>query len=235
MAISSPDLMAHHIDTLFVCDADGRLRYVNELERPSAPRFYMGRTRQGNIWRFRHDLPADTTARLDRLCQAEPLATDLASPPQNYAAIKAVLEDHAPIAREYRGPAYWVAEDTQPAMPVVLISKTNAELVRSTFPWIPSLLEAQEAGPIAAVIDQDRAVSICFCSRLPIQATEAGVETLAAFRGKGYATAAVATWAAAVRQQGYIPLYSTSWDNLASQRIARKLKMVAYGEDWWVQ
>jgi hypothetical protein len=34
---------------------------------------------------------------------------------------------------------------------------------------------------------------------------------------------------------GCIPLYSTSWDNLASQAIARKLQMVLYGEDWSIQ
>ena len=41
-----------------------------------------------------------------------------------------------------------------------------------------------------------------------------------------------AGWAAAVRQQGILPLYSTSWDNLASQGIARSLGMIAYADTW---
>lgn len=39
-------------------------------------------------------------------------------------------------------------------------------------------------------------------------------------------------WADEVRRQGLIPLYGTTWENLASQRIAHKLGMVLYGEDW---
>jgi RimJ/RimL family protein N-acetyltransferase len=87
-------------------------------------------------------------------------------------------------------------------------------------------------GPLVATVVQDTAVSICFCARLNPQAAEAGVETTEAARGYGYASAAVAGWAAAMRQHGVIPLYSTSWANVASQGVARKLGMVCYGEDW---
>lgn len=226
-------LMELHINTAFCCDPDGRLRCVNEPDEPPAPRFYMGRTYHGNFWRFRYDLPAVTVEKLNRLCQAEPLTTDLASPPQHYAAIKAVLEEQAPLQDEYRGPAYWIPEDSPTPAHVVLISATNAELLRAAFPWMVAW--PPELGPIAAVAEQGSAVSICFCSRRLGQATSAGVETLAAFRGKGYATACVARWAAEVRRLGHLPLYGTSWDNLASQAIARKLEMVLYGEDWGIE
>ena len=53
--------------------------------------------------------------------------------------------------------------------------------------------------------------------------------------GRGFASAAVAAWAAALRERGRLPLYSTSWENLASQGVARKLGMVAYGEDWEIE
>lgn len=225
------DLMALHINTLFHSDAAGRLRSVNELGDPPAPRFYLGRTLRGNLWRFRYDLPVPLVAELDALCQAEPIATDFATPPQQYAAIKALLQTHAPIQEEYRGPGWWVPEGNQSAVNVVLIDKSNAYLVETTFPWVLRE-EAYDVGPVTATLDQGRGVTICFCSRIPGQATEAGLETLAEFRGKGYATAAVIAWAAAVRKRGCLPLYSTSWDNLASQAIARKLGMVFYGEDW---
>jgi RimJ/RimL family protein N-acetyltransferase len=54
-------------------------------------------------------------------------------------------------------------------------------------------------------------------------------------QGRGYATAAVAGWAVAIRERELLPLYSTSWDNIASQRVARKLGMVLYGEDWSIE
>ena len=227
------DWMTLHIATLFRSDAAGRLRTVNEAGDPPAPRFYLGRTLRGNLWRFRHDLPATLVAELDALCRSEPIATDLASPPQQYAAIKALLQAHRPLQAEYRGPAWWVPEGNQPATNVVLIDKTNAHLLEATFPWVLRE-EPYNVGPVAATLDQGRGVTICFCSRIPGQATEAGLETLAPFRGKGYAVAAVIAWAAAVRKMGCLPLYSTSWENLASQAVARKLGLVLYGEDWSV-
>ena len=74
-------LMELHINTLFRGDPDERLRIVNELDEPPAPRFYMGRTQMGNRWRFRYDLPVDVVQQLERLCQAEPVAADLTSLP----------------------------------------------------------------------------------------------------------------------------------------------------------
>ena len=78
------------------------------------------------------------------------------------------------------------------------------------------------------------AVALAFCSRIPGQATEAGVETIPAARGRGYAGAVVATWANALLSRSVLPMYSTSWDNVASQRIAAKFGMLRYGEDWSV-
>ena len=64
------------------------------------------------------------------------------------------------------------------------------------------------------------------------QAAEAGVETTESARGQGHASAAVAAWAAAVLGEGRLPLYSTAWENRASQGVARRLGMVLYGDDW---
>jgi RimJ/RimL family protein N-acetyltransferase len=235
--LNTLQLLELHIQTLFRLDANGRMRSVNEIGDPSAPLFYMGRTLEGNSWRFRHDLPAAMVDELEQLCQAEPVATDLAVPPQNYAAIRAVIDKYMPHQqrREYRGPAYWIPEVRQMANNAVLIAASNSELLRTTFPWMIPLLSHPDVGPVAAAVEQGKAVSLCFCSRRPAQATEAGVETLPEFRGKGHATAAVAAWAAEVSRRGCITLYGTSWDNLASQAIARKLGMVMYGEDWSIQ
>lgn len=231
---SGLELMELHIQTLFSCDAAGRLRAVNEFGEPPAPLFYMGRTREGNLWRFRDDLPAAVVAEVDRLCRAEPIAIDLASQPQNHAAIRTLLAEYLgrQPQQESHGPAYWIPDGQTQAADVVLISETNVEYTTATFPWVRQLLQEKEPGPVAAAIEQGQAVCICYCSRRPAEATEAGVETLEPFRGRGYATATVAAWAAAVHSLGCIPMYSTSWQNFASQAVARKLGMVFYGEDW---
>lgn len=224
--------MEIHINTLFRCDPEGRLRCVNEPGNPPAPRFYMGRTNAGNRWRFRYDLPADLVAQLEALCQSEPVTTDLETLPQSYAAIKAVLAAWEPIKNEYRGPAYLIPEAVTAPPHAVLLDKTTFHLAQPNFPWLTAADPYAAMGPVAAVIVDGRAVSLCFCSRFPGQATEAGLETIADYRGKGYAGAAVATWAAAVRRQGCLPMYGTAWTNRASRRVAEKLGLVCYGEDW---
>jgi len=118
----------------------------------------------------------------------------------------------------------------------VLITKGNAHLLQDEFPWMLQLiLDDLDIGPITAVVFEGAAVSICHCARLSPSAAEAGVKTLPAMKGKGYATAAVAGWAAASRERGLLPLYSTSWDNIASQGVAQKLGMMLYGEDWSIE
>ena len=76
------------------------------------------------------------------------------------------------------------------------------------------------------------AVTACSSVRLTPQAAEAGLYTHADYRGRGYAADTVRCWAEAVRASGRIPLYSTSWENLASQAIARKLGAIQYGVDF---
>src|SRR5262245_18759926 len=174
----------------------------------------MGRTLQGNVWRFRHDLPEALLHDIERWCRAEPIAVNLADPPRNAAAIRAALHAHAPITAEQGGPEYWIPDSVEAPAEVVYISEANAHLLEANFPWRLSSRYGSETGPVTAVVAQGSAVSICHCARLTSSAAEAGVETVEAFRGQGFASAVVAGWAAAVRQRGLIPLYSTWWENI---------------------
>jgi len=109
-------------------------------------------------------------------------------------------------------------------------------MLEAGFSWmIPHLMAGVDIGPITAAVVNGSAVSICYCARLSPLGAEAGVETLDSMRGRGHATAAVAAWATAVRLRGLLPLYSTSWENVASQRVAEKVGAVCYGEDWEIE
>jgi hypothetical protein len=235
---SDLQLINMQVAALFVCDTDGRLRYIGEpgyeeSELDPAPRFWMGRTLEGNLWRFRHDLPADLVRELEQVCRSEPLAANLAEPPLTATTIRSALRAHAPIVYEERGPAYWIPDTAHvPGVEVVIVSETNAHLLEANFPWKRTSPSGAETGPLAAVAVGGAAVSICYCARLTAEAAEAGVETVEGARGRGYASAVVARWASAARQRGLAPLYSTSWANLASQGVARKLGMLRYAEDW---
>ncbi len=208
-------------------DADGRLLAVNEPEPDQpAPRLFMGRAKSRNIWRFRYDLPELLVRRLEALIRTEPLATDLGQPP---AILPALLDALAPIQGISLGPAWRFPKQLELPEGVVLITESNVAVCRRHFPWTASHL--QDLQPCWAVIVDGEAVSLCFSSRNALAAAAAGVFTVEAFRGRGYAAEVVVAWARAVRDQNRIPLYSTSWDNLASRAVAAKLGLVLYGAD----
>lgn len=231
-ANSDLQLLEIHINTLFLADSDGRLWSNNEPDTPPAPRFFMGRTSNDNLWRIRYDLPDELLLDLNHLCRSERYPSLFTSQSEYRQAIRKMLANHAPIVSEDCGPAYWLPTISQVPPHVMLLSEAQVHFVRDTFPWLVSWLANPANGPVAAVIEQGSAVSVCFCSRITPRAAEAGVNTLEAFRGKGYATAAVAGWTAAVQQSQRIALYSTSWENGVSRSVAKKLNAVLYGEDW---
>jgi len=130
------------------------------------------------------------------------------------------------------GPAYRFEKYHEPARPTLAVTEANADVLRGGFEEFVE--ELHSAQPFVAVLEGGRAVSVCRSVRVTAAAHEAGVETLPAFRGKGYARDVTAGWALMVRSAGAAPLYSTSWENSASQSVARKLRLVQYASDFHV-
>jgi len=160
-----------------------------------------------------------------------------------------VLRARAPIEFEWAGPAYRFPDDlvglgaracarTGGTAEVVAVAPGDEALLERHFAdWTAELAERQ---PVFATVLGGSAVSLCASAR-PMRgaaglfeacrATEAGIETVAAHRGHGYAAPAVAAWAAEVVRLGGSPLYSTSWANWASRVVARKLGLICFGVD----
>lgn len=225
-------LMERHADAMFTHDENRRLRTINEpwpSETP-APRFFLGRTIEGTaVCRFRYDVPEELTRQLERFSADEPVPRDFRMKPKHFEAYMNLLQGE----RFTMGPCYLVPEVTVPDIQVVLITREQgSEWLRGGFEWL--VQEIDYAQPCAALIHENKAVSICRSVRITSEAHEAGLETLEAFRGKGYAAAVVAGWAAEVRRLKSLPLYSTSWENLSSQRVAQKLALEFYGVNFTI-
>lgn len=224
------ELMRLHVEALFTLDGAGRLVAVNEPGGGPAPRFFLGRTADGNAWWFRHDLSAALRADLEALCASEPAAAAVPDGPEGGAeAYVALLSRDGPVRKTWAGPAYHfpaILPDDGGAVRV--ISADASVLSPYLAEWISDVVTA---APMVAALDGGKAVSVCCSVRVTERAHEAGVETHPDFRGRGHAALAVAGWARAVREMGRVPLYSTSWENVASRALARKLGLIRYGVD----
>ncbi len=125
------------------------------------------------------------------------------------------------------------SETGNPSPPEVIeISPSTSHLLRGEFAWLADELTVR--GPVMAVVVDGAAVSVCFSARSTTAASEAGVETLPEHRGRRYAGAVTAAWAARIRRQGRTPLYSTSWTNHPSRRIAVRLSLIQYVTDFHI-
>ena len=224
--------MEIHVEALFTSDGNGRLRGINDPggDLEPAPRFFFGQTREGSICRFRHDLSENVVTPLKEAAAGEPMLMDSRKFPKGHSLFQDILQSHAPIERVWAGPAYRFPDRIDPPANAVRLSGGNAGLLRGNFAkMVPEL----DSGlPCFAAIEDSQAVSICQSVRSSWRAHEAGVDTLETYRQRGYAVSAVAAWALAVRELDLLPLYSTSWKNLASRRLARRLGLIQYGADY---
>jgi RimJ/RimL family protein N-acetyltransferase len=225
-----PSLIELQLDVLLARDTQGRLTTTRDPTPRPAPRLFLGRSGDGNVWALRQDLGAETSEVLRRHCAAEPrLITPRAD--SRPSCREPALRLLAPVESEYRGPAYVLPEGLPADDRAREVAADERSLWCDAFPWLAAEFDA--VAPVAIAFAGGRPAAICHSPRgRTALAAEAGVETLAPFRGQGLATAAVACWARAVQQSGRIALYSTSWDNAASQAIARRLSARLYGENW---
>jgi len=227
------ELMRLHVDALFTHDARGRMLRVNEFGgRTIAPRVFLGRTRKGHVLRVRADVPDDVAEELRGIARGEPIGDDLPQRPHCGARLRATLARLEAARQVWVGPAYCIDVAALPPVVGTVRVESDGSPLTAMFPeWRGEVKYRQ---PFIVAFDGEAAAAICCSVRITPAAHEAGVETLLTTRRRGFATRAVVGWADAVAALGALPMYSTSWDNAASQGVARRLGMRYYGADFHV-
>lgn len=165
------------------------------------PRLIVSRYPGGVARFFRHDVPEETRRRLLALGPEQAFADE--------AAVRAILEHDAPIANIWR--VRWYVIERSPAAEeypdVVLREGRHVILVD---------------GEIAARARTDAESA---------RAAEVGVETLPAYRRRGYARQVVASWSAATLRQGKVAYYSHTVENDGSAAVARSLGLTPLSDE----
>lgn len=220
MRLSELDLIAIQVEVLFVHNQVGKMKYVNEQGNPKAPRFFLGGTREGSITRYHCDLDDETVGQIEKLIREPSNHIELAK-------IIDLLNEERTVKNIWMGPAFMFSTNLQKPTRTIQITEKNKELLRENFPNLIEQMEWRQ--PYFAIVKNEKVVSICCSARSTPVAAEASVETLAEFQGNGYGADVVTAWAISIQEEKRIPLYSTSWDNYASQAVARKLKLINYG------
>jgi len=229
------DLLQLHLAALFVLDERGRIARCRGERPPPPPRLHLARSRPGNLWRLRADLPRATLRRLATLASRE--AAGLGAP-ERLGELRRALEEHAPIEEQHCGPAFLLDASRAAHAPergLVELGPDDASRLHPALgaPCAPPGLPSAACAPFVGLLQGGVVVSIAWTARGEASAAaEAGVETVAEARGRGLGTAAVAAWAERVVAAGGAPLYSTDAGNAAARRVAEKLGARLYGEDW---
>jgi hypothetical protein len=211
-------------------DSRGRIVEVNQWDGGTPARFTLMRTADDVICRFRADVPDSLARMLEELCSQEPRGRELEKLPVHHHRYRTLLSSHAPVEAVSAGPAYIFTQDVEGSAAPIAMGEGNAYLLRGGLEeWIPDVPHRK---PFMAMVEDGHAVAVCASVRISVAVHCAGVETRPEYRLRGHAVNAAAGWGRAVRALGATPFYSTSWENIASQRVAQRLGLTMVALDF---
>jgi RimJ/RimL family protein N-acetyltransferase len=235
------ELLALEARTLWEIDEDARLVRRREPAGGPAPQLVVAVPSNGGcaVWAAT-GVPEPVVQRI-KATVIQGAADRLDATPSGLPGVQHLLTDFVGPVHVEAGPSYVIPLDVKFASNARLVLSTQEPLAALSSPtagWYAdewqSLLMG-ELGPWAMAVDANTVVSICHCARLTASAAEAGVWTDPRYRGRGLAASVTAAWSALQAPSGRTLFYSTSADNLSSQRVARRLNLRCIGWMWRLQ
>lgn len=199
---------------------DGLLISLNETIADELPRLLVLHHEQGYSLFSRNNLLAQLVDALMRLSPEFAL--------RDHERIKAILAADSPYSEVWTGQSYTFptlkAEDYPPG--VLRLSEAQRELIAK---YDPNLKPTQVTA--CAIFIDGQIVSACISSRENAVGAGSWVQTLPAYRRRGYARLVTTAWAFHHQQDGKFPFYSHHSDNLASQALAQSLGLKWFMSD----
>jgi RimJ/RimL family protein N-acetyltransferase len=148
--------------------------------------------------------------------------------PESATEVLGLLASTHALDRAVRGPSYVLTAAPTAPDGIEMWSSANTDVMR----LVGLMPEADRhlVEPWVVAVDGGHVAAVCECARSAPNAVEAGVWTYEPYRRRGLATAVTAAWTALVGDRTVF--YSTSFDNLGSQGVARRLALRPLGQ-WW--
>lgn len=185
-----------------------------------APAVYWGISRESTLTLYRDDVPADIRRDVDAV-----LSNDAAAL-QRLAA--RLIARGLRLADIWAGPVFTFPDALPPFDEPVRVTPSDVGLLTAEFPEHARAIDRIQ--PCLAIVRDGRAVSVC-CTARSGRCVDAGVDTARGFQRMGFGAAVCAEWARATRDLDRVPVYSTSWENTASRRLAARLHLIWIGID----
>jgi hypothetical protein len=234
------ELLALEAWTIFVLNESDRILRSNAPDQPPGPRMRLAASRDGGLVRERHDVSEATARRIEQLAVEEPPLLGPDSQARHLEEYERLLAAEAPVTHFDAGPilTFPASISYDHAAPLIASGTEQADelLARLDRDGMPRPLA--DAGlvntgefwaPWCIALNDDAIASIAFTVGLRATSAEVGVYTLAVDRGRGLAAAATKGWAELPALAGKILFYSTSWTNVSSLRVARRLDLRMLG------
>jgi GNAT acetyltransferase len=235
--LSNKQLLELEIDTLWSRDERGRLVRDRGLNGFRAPHLVIASSPNATSAAVGNEVPDGAATEICGLL-AEAGSLQPGSLPALLEDMRRRLELVLGPVEVTSGPSYVATSVSAASSPATTIrSETWGRRAAGPAPparanWKPEewrLLLDGVLGPWAASTVGGEVIALCFCARLTDDAAEAGVWTDPGHRGQGHAAAVTATWASQLLETGRQVFYSTSADNLSSQRVAARLGLHPIG------